>query len=138
MFAVQLGETSQVGGGGVVVTPQASTSLFPESSVPTLPQPVTAGAMPTPSAPTQPVLPASGSTQSVQPVIRRSLGAKSGVNLLGDLEKWALPDAQKVAQASLTFSGLSVKEVRDLCIKLPPKLQAELQLTLPPEGGPTT
>ncbi len=138
MFAVQLGETSQVGGGGVVVTPQPSTSLFPESSVPTLPQPVTAGAMPTPSAPTQPVLPTSGSTQSVQPVIRRSLGAKSGVNLLGDLEKWALPDAQKVAQASLTFSGLSVKEVRDLCIKLPPKLQAELQLTLPPEGGPTT
>jgi hypothetical protein len=138
MFAVQLGETSQVGGGGVVVTPQASTSLFPESSVPTLPQPVTAGAMPTPSAPTQPVLPPPGFTQSVQPVIRRSLGAKSGVNLLGDLEKWALPDAQKIAQASLTFSGLSVKEVRDLCIKLPPKLQAELQLTLPPEGGPTT
>jgi hypothetical protein len=138
MFAVQLGETSQVGGGGVVVTPLPATSLFPESSGPTLPQPLTAGAMPTPSAPTQPVLPTSGSTQSVQPVIRRSLGAKSGVNLLGDLEKWALPDAQKVAQASLTFSGLSVKEVRDLCIKLPPKLQAELQLTLPPEGGPTT
>jgi hypothetical protein len=65
------------------------------------------------------------------------MGAKTGVNLLGDLEKWALPDAQKVAQALLTFSGLSVKDVRDLCIKLPPKLQAELQLTLPPEGDST-
>jgi len=70
-------------------------------------------------------------------VIRRTLGAKTGVNLLGDLEKWALPDAQKVTQASLTFSGVTVKELRDLCVKLPPKLQAELQLTIPPEGGPT-
>lgn len=68
-------------------------------------------------------------------MIRRSLGAKTGVNLLGDLEKWALPDAQKVTQAVLTLNGVSVKELRDLCIKLPPKLQAELQLNLPPEGG---
>jgi hypothetical protein len=71
-------------------------------------------------------------------VIRRSLGARTGINLLGDLEKWALPDAQKVSQATLTFNGLSVKELRDLCTKLPPKLQAELQISIFPEGGPTT
>jgi hypothetical protein len=58
--------------------------------------------------------------------------------LLGELEKWALPDAQKVTHASLTFNGVSVKELRDLCMKLPPKLQAELQLTLPPEQATTT
>jgi hypothetical protein len=50
---------------------------------------------------------------------------------------WALPDAQRVTQAVLTLSGVSVKELRDLCVKLPPKLQAELQLNLPPEGGST-
>ena len=63
------------------------------------------------------------------------MGAKTGINLLADLEKWALPDSQKAAQASLTFNGLTVKELRDLCLKLPPKLQAELQVILPPENG---
>jgi hypothetical protein len=63
------------------------------------------------------------------------MGAKTGINLLGDLEKWALPDNQKATQASLTFNGLTVKEIRDLCLKLPPKLQAELQVILPPENG---
>ena len=63
------------------------------------------------------------------------MGAKTGVNLLGELEKWALPDAQKVTQASLTVTGVSIKELRDLCMKLPPKIQAELQLTLPPADG---
>jgi hypothetical protein len=53
------------------------------------------------------------------------------------LEKWALPDAQRVTQAVLTLNGVSVKELRELCVKLPPKLQAELQLNLPPEGGST-
>ena len=138
MFAVQLGETSQVGGGGVVVSPPPA-SLFPEPSGPTTPPfPIPPGTAPNPTTPPQPTVYTPPTAPPAQPVIRRSLGAKSGVNLLGDLEKWALPDAQKVAQASLTFNGLSVKELRDLCIKLPPKLQAELQLTLPPEGGPTT
>ena len=82
----------------------------------------------------EPIRPMPGSSPPSQPVIRRSLGAKTGVNLLGEIEKWALPDAQKVIQASLTLSGVSVKELRDLCMKLPPKLQAELQVTLPPEG----
>jgi hypothetical protein len=72
------------------------------------------------------------------PVVRRSLGPKTGINLLGDLEKWALPDNQKATQASLTFSGLTVKELRDLCLKLPPKLQAELQIILPPESDATS
>jgi hypothetical protein len=132
MFAVQLGETSQVGSGVVAVTPQVSTEPSP---VP--PISISGGDRVTPGTLVggEPIPHVPGSTPPSQPVIRRSLGAKTGVNLLGELEKWALPDAQKVIQASLTFSGVSIKELRDLCMKLPPKIQADLQLTLPPEGG---
>jgi hypothetical protein len=136
MFAVQLGEVSQVGGGGVVVTPQ----------VPVVPLPVPSGPIiqPSPLAPNPPIgggatvpLPVGGQPSQPQPVIRRSLGARTGMNLLGEIEKWALPDAQKVSQAVFTLSGVSIKELRDLCIKLPPKLQAELQLNLPPDESST-
>ncbi len=148
MYAVQLGEPSQVGGTGVTVPPPPV--VIPSSPVPnpgstrgsgvgsqlgsgSTPWPTTGvGILPVPPvdiAPTaQPIQPA-------QPVIRRSLGAKSGVNLLGDLEKWALPDNQRVTQATLTFTGNSIKELREMCMKLPAKIQAELQITLPPEGG---
>ena len=68
------------------------------------------------------------------PVIRKSMGAKTGINLLGDLETWAYPDNQRITQASLTINDLSVKELRDLCTRLPAKIRAELQITLPPEG----
>jgi len=62
-----------------------------------------------------------GSLQS-QPVIRRSLGAKTGgQSPWRDREVGRLPDAQKVTQAVFTLSGVSVKELRDLCIKLPAK-----------------
>lgn len=142
MFAVQLGELSQVGGGGVSAAPIVS----PQPSV-IQPQPVgtppISGGWPHPSPGPQPFPPISPPLPNPgpppvppQPVVRRSLGAKSGINLLGDLEKWALPDAQKVTQASLTFNGMSIKELRDLCTKLPPRLQAELQIILPPEDGP--
>ena len=73
-------------------------------------------------------------TPTAHPVIRRSLGPKTGINLLGDLEKWALPDKQRVTQTTLTFHGLSIKEVRDLCTKLPPRMQGELQIALSPDG----
>jgi hypothetical protein len=143
MFAVQLGDPSQVGGGGVVVvTPPvvAPTSGMGQTVVAPPPTSATGGFVsPTPTG-VDPPGPGPGSivVTAAPPVIRRSLGPKTGVNLLGDLEKWALPDGQKVSQASLTFNGVSIKELRDVCMKLPPKLQAELQLTLPPEGGTTT
>ena len=82
----------------------------------------------TPPGPQPPLVPAN-------PVIRKSLGAKTGINLLGDLETWGYRDAQRVTQATFTINDLSVKELRDLCTKLPPKIKAELQITLPPEGG---
>ena len=134
MFGVQLGDTSQVGGGGVVATSPAATPSSPASAGPLFApaSPTTGGAPVLTTAGVQ----ASSPTATVThlPVIRRSIGAKTGVNLLGEIEKWALPDAQKVTQASLTFTGVSVKELRELCTKLPPRLQAELQLTLTPEG----
>jgi hypothetical protein len=138
MFLAQLGEISQVGSAGIAVAPPVSTATPPSPQEPG-PQPnqVTGGDVLTPPACPQPVQSGAEPNPPAQNVIRRTLGAKTGVNLLGDLEKWALPDAQKVTQASLTFSGVTVKELRDLCVKLPPKLQAELQLTIPPEGGPT-
>jgi hypothetical protein len=110
--------------------------------VPSSPSPAPTGIRPTPDPSTltpplggQPTpFPPAGGAQP-QSVIRRSLGAKTGVNLLGELETWALPDAQRVTQAVLTLSGVSVKELRDLCVKLPSKLKAELQVNLPPEGG---
>jgi hypothetical protein len=127
MFAVQLGETSQVGGSGLVAIPPAPIGPAPVPQPRPTPQPI-----PPTGGPRAP-MPLGGSQP--QPVIRRSLGAKTGVNLLGEMEKWSLPDAQKVTQAVFTLSGVSVKDLRDLCIKLPPKLQAELQLNLPPDEG---
>jgi hypothetical protein len=138
MLAVQLGDVSQVGGGGVAVptaTPQPTSAPWQ----PTVPQPVPSGAAqpsPSPQAPTT----ISPQTPTADPlpapaVVRRSMGAKTGINLLGDLEKWALADGQKSTQVSLTFTGLTVKELRELCLKLPPKVQAELQVILPPETG---
>jgi hypothetical protein len=138
MFGVQLGDRSQVGGGGVVaISPgSAPTSPMPAGPLFTPPAPTTtttSGATAPTAAVIQPPSPAA--TATALPVIRRSIGAKTGVNLLGEIEKWALPDAQKVTQASLTLTGVSVKELRELCTKLPPRLQAELQLTITPEGG---
>jgi hypothetical protein len=74
-----------------------------------------------------------GANPTTQPIIKKSLGAKTGINLLGDLEKWALADNQKVTQATLTISGASIKELRELVTRMPPKIVAELQITLPPE-----
>ena len=135
MLAVQLGDITQIGGGGVAA-PAGPTQSTPQPFSPINPQPITGGS-------STPISPAPSASAPVpiaepippQPVVRRSMGAKTGMNLLGELEKWALPDGQKATQASLTFNGLTVKELRDLCTKLPPKLQAELQVILPPEKG---
>src|SRR5690606_2754279 len=122
MFAVQLGDTSQIGGGGVSVTAPAVTP--PSAPGPHVAGPGGTGVMTPPPSPTPPVLTAAGSPSGPDPVgipqppiIRRSMGSKSGVNLLGDLERWAFPDNQKVTQATLTLNGVSIKELRDLCIK---------------------
>jgi hypothetical protein len=138
MLAVQLGDVSQVGGGGVAV-PASPTQPISQPLPSVMPQPLPGGTtppygpqQPSPFVPTPMPIP---DPVSAPPVVRRSMGAKTGINLLGDLEKWALPDSQKATQASLTFNGLTVKEIRDLCLKLPPKLQAELQVILPPENG---
>jgi hypothetical protein len=138
MLAVQLGDVSQVGGGGVAVSANPTQPITPPM-IPFTPQPLPGGGAP-PSGPQQPspFVPAPipiPDPVPTPPVVRRSMGAKTGINLLGDLEKWALPDNQKATQASLTFNGLTIKELRDLCLKLPPKLQAELQVILPPENG---
>jgi hypothetical protein len=139
LYSVQLGLPGQVGGGGgVAVTPRPvttpSTGASPSSATPASTPPVT---LPPGTVPTPPVTLPNGSTTPAlapQPIIRRSSGARNGVNLLGELEKWGLPLHQKITQATLTFTGLTVKELRELCARLPPRLQAELQITLPPES----
>jgi hypothetical protein len=135
---VQLGDPSKVGSTGLAVTPPVIPTLFPQPPVVPVGDGTTAvvglGGSTTPTVVVAPEG-NNGDETVAAPIIRKSLGAKSGVNLLGELEKWAFADAQKVMQASLTLNGVSIKDLRDLCIKLPPKLVAELQIILPPEGG---
>lgn len=140
LLDVQLGDPSKVGSTGLTVTPPVVPTLFPQPTIVPVGNgttPVIEGGGTTPPV----VVPPDGNNGAevvTAPVIRRSLGAKSGVNLLGELEKWAFADGQKVTQASLTMNGISIKDLRDLCIKLPPKLLAELQIILPPEESKTS
>lgn len=130
---VQLGLPTQVGSGGVAIPPvQPPTQLFPPTPQPTTPQPPVGPTVTPVVPPTIPVPPVSAA-----PVIRTSNGAKSGINLLGDIERWGLPDQDRLTLATLTMRGLTVKELRELCTKLPPRLLAELQITSSPdaEGG---
>jgi len=145
MYLVQLALPDQIGSGGVTATPPvgppATPTVPPPGPTPPGPTPPTTpgtGVTPDPGLPGQPPVPDTTppSTPST-PVIRQSMGAKTGINLLGDLEDWGFPDAKQVTEAQLTINGLSVKDLRDLCTKLPPKIRAELQITLPPEGDPT-
>ncbi len=144
MHKVQLGEPTQAGSGGVAVTPPPTTPPAPAGGSPGATRTID---FPTPPSgseeagnvgtllepPVSNTAASSDASQPAAPVIRRSLGAKTGINLLGDLEKWALPDSQRVPQASLTISGASIKELRELMTRMPPKMVAELQITLPPE-----
>ena len=131
---VLLGLPSQVGSGGVAIPPvkppTGTGGLFPPATPPTTPPVIptdeeTVPPTTPPAVPVAPVVPA--------PIIRQSNGAKTGINLLGDIERWGLPDQERLTIATLTLRGLTVKELRELCTKLPPKLLAELQITANPE-----
>lgn len=136
-----LGLPSQVAGGGIVVPPQpAGGHLFP----PQPPQPVGPVVPPVVGVPpvvppiVPPVVPPVVPPQPPPiepppPEIYQSNGAKSGLNLLGDIERWALADQKRLTSATLTMRGLTVKELRELCTKLPSRLLAELQIALPPD-----
>jgi hypothetical protein len=145
---VELGLPSQVGSGGVAVgpvKPQTGTGgWFPPTTPPVIPPVAPPGppvVPPTTSGGTQapPTVPPTGPVSPVAPasIIRQSNGAKSGINLLGDIERWGLPDQERLTIATLTLRGLTVKELRELCTKLPPKLLAELQIASNPDqqGG---
>jgi hypothetical protein len=147
---VTLRERDKVGSGGISVTPPGvkdppPTTTFPPSggvgggtgggrsggaivSPPGVTPPGT-GTLP-------PVVPTGGGgiIPPAQPIIRQSMGAKTGMNLLGDLEQWGYPDKQNVQQATMTLRGVSVKELREFVSRMPPKLHGELQITLPPEN----
>jgi hypothetical protein len=139
---VQLGLPDQVGGGGVSIpVPPRPTvgpgGLFPPGG----PTPPIGPVVDPPVGPTviPPAIPPIGPLPPITPpvspatVIRQSNGAKSGLNLLGDIERWGMPDAERLSSATLTLRGLSVKELRELCTKLPSKLLAELQITSNPD-----
>ena len=138
--SIYLGTPSEARGGGVTAPTAATGTVFGGSGgapTGTIAQPPTGTTTVAPQPTGPPTTTAGGGsaptvTPSEHHLIRRSLGPKTGVNLLGDLEKWALPDKQRVTQTTLTFHGLSIKEARDLCTKLPPKVQGELQISLPP------
>lgn len=124
MYNVKLGDPSQVTGGGVAVPPAPD------------PEPPVAPPTPNPAPTTDPIGGAGIPVPVIPtPVIRKSMGAKRNIDLLGELEKWALPDDQSLNYANLTFVGLNVKQIRDIVLKLPPKVVAELQIEMPPESG---
>lgn len=141
---VQLGLPGQVGSGGVAVPtahpPSGTGGLFSADPPPTAPPtPPIGGTQGPPHLPpiSPPVVP---TTPPLAPIIRQSNGAKSGINLLGDIERWGLPDQERITLATLTMRGLTVKELRELCTRLPAKLLAELQITSNPDqpGGTGT
>jgi hypothetical protein len=131
---VQLGLLSQVGSGGVAVPPVkppvGPVGLSPPTTPPIPPVMPPGDTTPPPVTPPPPVAPPAS-------IIRQSNGAKTGINLLGDIERWGLPDQERLTSAMLTLRGLTVKELRELCTKLPSKLLAELQITSNPDqqGG---
>lgn len=147
LYLIKLGLPNQVGGSGVVVPPPGNGPVVtpPGGTGPTVVMPPGGNG---PTVITPPVTTSGGQTPVItpppgtdppvtpNPVIRQSLGAKSGMNFLGDLEKWGYPDSQKTIQVVLTITDLTVKELRDLCTKLPNKIKPDWQITLPPEGGP--
>lgn len=141
----QVVDRNQVGSGGVAVPPPrtvpvSSGDLFPPVVPPVVP-PTGPGPIAPPVGPVlTPPMVANGGVPPVVPatVIRQSNGAKTGLNLRGEIERWGLADADRITLATLTMRGLTVKELGDLCMKLPPKLLAELQINIAPEqpGGP--
>jgi hypothetical protein len=147
LYLIRLGLPNQVGSGGVAAPPTGAAPPAqppaPGGGPPPVAPPGGSGAAPPAPAPLVPGLtpppaqPGAAPPAPAAPIIRKSLGAKTGINLLGDLETWGFPDKQQVTQAQLTVDGVSIKELRDLCTRLPPKIRAELQITLPPEGGQT-
>ncbi len=128
---VQLGLPGQIGSSGVSVPQPAIAPLFTATTTPPMPPPasnLTASAAPITEDHFDEII-----AQPAPPVIRQSNGAKSGINLLGDIERWGLPDQDRVDIATLTLRGLSVKQLRELCTRIPPALQAELQITSNPD-----
>ncbi len=138
---VQLGLPGQVGSGGVAVgpvkPPTGTGGLFPPTTPPVAP-PIAPPVTTTGGVTVPPTVPLTVPVVVVPaPIIRQSNGAKTGINLLGDIERWGLPDQERLTIATLTMRGLTVKELRELCTKLPPRLLAELQITSnpDPQGG---
>lgn len=130
MEDVQLGPASSVGGGAVVVPPPVGPVPPPVGPGPGPgPGPVTPpGPGPGPGPVTPPVGPA---------VVKRSDAAKTGVNLLGDVERWQIRDGERITTAKVEVKDISLTELKLILQRLPPKIRAELEITLPGGGSPS-
>lgn len=126
MEEVQLGPASSVGGGAVtVVPPPQPPPVGPV--IPPTPPPVGPG--PGPMVPPGP----GPMPPTVPPVIKKTDAAKTGVNLLGDVERWQIHDGERILTAKVEVKDLSLTELKLILQRLPPKIRAELEVTLP--GG---
>ncbi len=132
MEDVQIGTASIVGGGTVTVVPAPTP---PTAGPVTGPQPG-AGPGTDPNTP-----PGSGSSPttppSVPPVVKRSDAAKTGVNLLGDVERWQIREGERIMTAKVEVKDVSITELKLILQRLPPKIRAELEVTLPGGGSPS-
>lgn len=125
--AVKLGTMADVGSGTVTAQP-------PQTPTPQPPTPTTIY-QPTPGVPGQV---SAGTTGAAPPLVltpppqfvTKATEPKTGVNLLGDVEKWQLAD-KPLPTVKLELANLTPKELKDLLTKLPPKLKAKLEVTLP-------
>lgn len=129
MEDVQLGTPATIGGGGVtVVTPPTPPEMPPVGPGPGPGEP-----------PTPPVGPGPGPgplfPPTAPPIVKKSDFAKTGVNLLGDVERWQILDGQRVLLTKLTVKDISKDELKTILQRLPPKIRAELEVELPGEGS---
>ncbi|NLE57853.1 MAG: DUF499 domain-containing protein, partial [Planctomycetes bacterium] len=110
MEEVQLGPTTSVAGGGVTVV-----------APPTPPTPTPVGPGPGPvQPPARPVGPGPGPgpgplfPPAAPPIVKKTDAAKTGVNLLGDVERWQIRDGVRVMVTKLTLRDISKDELKAL------------------------
>lgn len=115
-----------------------TSNNFQEGST-TITQPVQPSSQP-------PVIVPSGvsTTAPIEPAIpmprcvcKKTEDAKTGINLLGDLEKWTqnVESSKKLPVAKIEINNLSVQELKAILCKIPFSAKANLEVIIPGEGN---
>ena len=70
-------------------------------------------------------------------ICKKTEEAKSGINLLGDLEKWTqnVETGKKLPAAKIEIADLTVQELKAIICKIPFSVRARLEVVIPEEGN---